>query len=69
MEKTFGDRIEVRGPSPSPIEKVKDNYRYQVWYFTNGVTRIIGDLNKLRQGFAWPDDIIQVLDVDPVSLG
>ena len=69
VEKTFGDRIEVRGPSPSPIEKVKDHYRYQVWYFTNGVTRIIGELNTLRRGFAWPDDIIQVLDVDPVSLG
>jgi primosomal protein N' (replication factor Y) (superfamily II helicase) len=69
VEKEFADRIEVRGPSPSPIEKVKDHYRYQVWYFTNGVTRVIGDLNTMRRAFAWPDDVIQVLDVDPVSLG
>lgn len=69
VEAEFGDKIEVRGPSPSPIEKVKDHYRFQVWYFTHGVTRVIGDLNKLRGEFAWPDDVIQVLDVDPVSLG
>ncbi|GAB5562398.1 MAG: hypothetical protein SynsKO_40450 [Synoicihabitans sp.] len=69
VEKAFGDKIEVRGPSPSPIEKVKDHYRFQVWYFTGGVTRVIADLNKMRRAFAWPDDVIQVLDVDPVSLG
>jgi primosomal protein N' (replication factor Y) len=30
----FGDRIELRGPSPAPIEKIKDEYRWQLWYFT-----------------------------------
>jgi primosomal protein N' (replication factor Y) len=69
VEEKLGDRLEVRGPSPSPIEKVKDHYRFQVWYFTGGVTRVIGDLNRLRGAFAWPDDMIQVLDVDPVNLG
>ena len=54
--------------SASPIEKIKYEYRYQVWYFTNGVTRVIADLNALRTAFAWPDDITQVLDVDPVNL-
>ncbi|MCC5022367.1 MAG: primosomal protein N' [Candidatus Synoicihabitans palmerolidicus] len=69
VEAELGERLEVRGPSPSPIEKVKDHYRFQVWYFTNGVSRVIRDLNTLRRGFAWPDDVLQVLDVDPVSLG
>jgi primosomal protein N' (replication factor Y) len=32
------------------------------------VTRVIADLNALRTAFAWPDDITQVLDVDPVNL-
>ncbi len=68
VEKELGDRVELRGPSASPIEKIKDEYRYQVWYFTNGVTRVIADLNALRTAFAWPDDITQVLDVDPVNL-
>ncbi|MCF3648315.1 replication restart helicase PriA [Synoicihabitans lomoniglobus] len=69
VEKEFPDQLEVRGPAPSPIEKVKDHYRFQVWYFTHGVSRVIGKLNQKRREFAWPDDVIQVMDVDPVNLG
>jgi primosomal protein N' (replication factor Y) len=68
VEKHLGDRVEMRGPAPSPIEKIKDLYRYQLWYFTPGVTRVIADLNALRADFAWPDDIVQVLDVDPTNM-
>ncbi|MEI6465750.1 MAG: primosomal protein N', partial [Verrucomicrobiota bacterium] len=68
VEKTLGERVELRGPSPSPIEKIKDEYRWQVWYFTASITKIVPDLMKLRAEFAWPDDITQVLDVDPVNL-
>lgn len=68
VEKTFGDRVELRGPSASPIEKIKDQYRWQLWYFTNAVTKVVPVLVQLRSEFAWPDDITQVLDVDPVNL-
>ncbi|WP_082780902.1 replication restart helicase PriA [Cephaloticoccus primus] len=62
-------RVELRGPSPSPIEKVKDHYRWQLWYFTENVSKTVPKLVALQQAFPWPSDIIQVLDVDPVSLG
>jgi len=68
VQEAFGARLEVRGPSPSPIEKIKDQYRWQLWYFTNSVTKVIGELARLREDFAWPDDITQSLDVDPVNL-
>ncbi|WP_236919176.1 replication restart helicase PriA [Ereboglobus luteus] len=68
IEQTLGDKVELRGPAPSPIEKIKDEYRYQLWYFTAQVTKVVAEIAKLRQDFAWPDDMIQVLDVDPVSL-
>jgi primosomal protein N' (replication factor Y) (superfamily II helicase) len=68
VEKTIGDRVELRGPAASPIEKIKDEYRWQLWYFTNGVTKVVPELARLRAEFAWPDDITQVLDVDPVNL-
>jgi primosomal protein N' (replication factor Y) (superfamily II helicase) len=68
VEKTFAGRVELRGPAPSPIEKIKDEYRYQLWYFTSNVTKLGPELVKLRAGFAWPDDLVQVLDVDPVNL-
>jgi primosomal protein N' (replication factor Y) len=68
VEKTLGDRVELRGPSPSPIEKIKDEYRWQLWYFTGAVTKVVPELQRLRTEFAWPDDLTQVLDVDPVNL-
>jgi primosomal protein N' (replication factor Y) len=68
VEQTFGDRLELRGPAPSPIEKIKDEYRWQLWYFTNNVSKLVPELAKLRAEFAWPDDVTQVLDVDPVNL-
>ncbi len=68
VEKTFGHRVELRGPSPSPIEKIKDEYRWQLWYFTHSVTKIVPELTRLREEFAWPDDVTQVLDVDPANL-
>ncbi len=69
VEEVFGKRLELRGPAPSPTEKIKDEYRWQLWYFTPAVTPIMPELNRLRAEFAWPDDVSQVLDVDPVNLG
>ena len=68
VENNLGERVELRGPAASPIEKIKDEYRWQLWYFTNAVTKVVPELAKLRAAFAWPDDITQVLDVDPVNL-
>jgi len=68
VERELGDRVELRGPSSAPIEKIKDEYRWQVWYFTSGVTKAVAELERLRAGFQWADDMVQVLDVDPVDL-
>jgi primosomal protein N' (replication factor Y) len=32
------------------------------------VTKVVPELQRLRAEFAWPDDLTQVLDVDPVNL-
>lgn len=63
-----GDDVEIRGPSPCPLEKIKDHYRYQIWYFTNRVTRLNGTLASLRKEFPLPDDVISTIDVDPASV-
>ena len=68
VEKELGEKVELRGPAASPIEKIKDEYRWQLWYFTASATKVVPVLATLRQNFAWPDDITQVLDVDPVNL-
>jgi primosomal protein N' (replication factor Y) len=68
VEKELPGLVELRGPSPSPIEKIKDEYRWQLWYFTASVGKVIPQIARLRAGFAWPEDITQVIDVDPMNL-
>jgi primosomal protein N' (replication factor Y) (superfamily II helicase) len=60
--------VEIRGPSPCPIERVKDHYRFQLWYFTPSVTALVPRLQELRAAFKWDKDLIEVLDVDAVGL-
>jgi primosomal protein N' (replication factor Y) len=68
VEARLGSAVEIRGPAASPIEKIRDEYRWQLWYFTSNVTRIVPVLARLRAEFSWPDGVIQTLDVDPMSL-
>ncbi len=68
VEKALGDRVELRGPSACPIEKIKDEYRWQLWYFCGSVTKIIPELVRLRDAFPWPEGVSQVIDVDPSNL-
>ncbi len=68
VERKLGNRVELRGPSACPIEKIKDEYRWQLWYFTHAVSKIVPELMTLRAGFIFPDDVSQVLDVDPTNL-
>jgi primosomal protein N' (replication factor Y) (superfamily II helicase) len=65
---TLGDAVEIRGPSAAPIEKVKDEYRFQIWYFCARTTKVVPELVRLQEEFTWPEGITQVLDVDPMSL-
>ena len=68
VEQALGGIVEIRGPAPAPIEKVKDEYRYQIWYFCARTTVVVPGLVRLQGTVKWPDDVIQVLDVDPMSL-
>jgi len=38
----------------APIEKIKGLYRWQLWYFTPGVSQVIGELARLRDGSPGP---------------
>ncbi len=69
VAESLGDKVMLMGPAAAPIEKIQDEYRWQLWYFCNApVTKIVAEVSRLRAEFDWPDDMIQVLDVDPVNL-
>ncbi len=68
VEARLADAVEVRGPAPSPIEKIKDEYRYQLWYFAANVMRVVPTLTRMREEFVWPEGVTQTLDVDAMNL-
>jgi primosomal protein N' (replication factor Y) len=68
VREALDGRVELRGPAPAPIEKIRDEYRWQLWYFTASVSKVIGDLSRLRNEFKWPGDMKEMLDVDPMNL-
>lgn len=62
--------IEVLGPAPSPLDKIKDNYRWQVLIKGAGssdIHRICSDL-KMDQRTLVQGHCSFVIDVDPESL-
>ncbi len=60
--------VEVRGPAPCPIERIQNMFRYQIWYFTGNVSRLMPFLNQQRAAFKWDPDLIEIIDVDAVQL-
>ncbi len=69
LEKNAPDLCEIRGPAPCPTEKIQDNYRFHIWYFCDNVVRASSQLMQLRNAFPWPQDVIDLLDVDPADVG
>ena len=69
LEEHVPGLCEIRGPAPCPTEKIQDNYRFHIWYFCDNVVRASSRLMQLRNAFPWPDDVIDLLDVDPVDVG
>jgi primosomal protein N' (replication factor Y) len=65
-KKTTG--VEVRGPTPAPIERIEGMYRYQIWYLCERVEPVLEQLTALRKNFVFDKDISDTIDVDASSL-
>lgn len=59
---------EIKGPVPCPVERAQNYFRYQIWYFTPAVTRLVPYLNAQRAAFQWDPELIEVVDVDAQHL-
>ena len=68
LEKELGKEIEVRGPAPAPIEKIRNEYRFQLWYFVPNVGSIIKRFADLRKSFKLDKEVIEQIDVDAMNL-
>ncbi len=68
VEKLLGPQVELRGPAPAPIEKIRDEYRYHLWYFCRSATAIVKQLRALRKTFPMDREVVDIIDVDPMNL-
>ena len=68
VESILGNEIEIRGPASAPIEKIRDEYRFQLWYFVANVGSVIDRIADLRSSFKLDKEVIDQIDVDPMNL-
>ena len=68
MEKLNLPGTEITGPSPAPIARIEERYRFQIFLRTRKITAVTPKLRPLFMERSWPDDIRVTLDVDPVDL-
>ena len=60
--------VEIRGPVQAPLEKIKDQYRFHLWYFMRSVSKSLPAILELRRNFPMDDEVNDVLDVDALDL-
>ena len=70
LEKVMGEDLDIRGPVPAPIEKIKDEYRFHFWYFTPSIIRSIDPINEARKDYKskLDKDVREWIDVDPIQM-
>lgn len=56
--------VDIKGPAPAPLEKIKGYYRYHLLYLTQSVTPFLSEFQKRRKEFPLDRDIHDILDVD-----
>ncbi len=64
----FSDICAFRDPSPAPLEKSEDFYRWNICYFCHSAKPLVARIMELRRDFPMDDDIEDCLDVDPMSM-
>lgn len=68
LNQTNANHYEVLGPSPAPIERIANRYRWHILLkFSPEYLDKLPDLNKLRE--LCPHGVNLIIDVDPVNLG
>ncbi len=65
--KDFKDLI-IAGPSPAPLLRAENYYRYQIMLRTRAMSRLSQSLAKMLETLALPDDVTLAVDIDPVNL-
>ncbi len=71
LRRSLGTLAEVMGPAPSPIEKLRRQYRWQILIKTDDYSQVRSRLQAHLDGDlrnSLPSNVILTVDVDPVNM-
>ncbi len=55
-------------PTPAPLARVQNHYRYQIILRTDQILRLVDAVNHVVTATKLPEDVLLSVDVDPISL-
>ena len=64
----YREHIEILGPAPSPIEKLRNRYRWQLLLKGNQIGTLIGLASAVRETFTKARNVRLHIDVDPYNM-
>jgi len=68
LKPLFGPMVQVGGPSPAPLARIKGQYRYQLIMRAPRTKQVTEPLREVLKEFRWPKGIQHAVDVDALTL-
>jgi primosomal protein N' (replication factor Y) len=62
------DHTVIAGPTPAPLAKIQNQYRFQIMLRTQHIMKLVESLSKVLASLKPPEDVSAAVDVDPISL-
>ena len=62
------ENIDIKGPAPAPLEKIKGYYRYHLFYLTHQVSKFLAEFKRRRKKFPLDNEVHDILDVDAFQI-
>jgi len=60
--------VEIKGPAPTPLVKMKGYYRYHLFYLSTSATQCLRQVVEVRKNFPLEQEIIDFIDVDALQV-
>ena len=60
--------VDIAGPAPAPLLRAETYYRHQIMLRTRQMSRLSLALSGILASFKAPDDVVVIVDIDPVNL-
>jgi primosomal protein N' (replication factor Y) (superfamily II helicase) len=64
----YREHVEILGPAPSPIEKLRNRYRWQLLLKGDQISPLIGLASAVRETFTRTRNVRLHIDVDPYNM-